>query len=51
MQAVGSILGNLKSMAQDMNAEIETQNKQLDRITAKVLKMPISLALDWKSSS
>ena len=36
MQAVGSILGNLKSMAQDMGSEIETQNKQIDRIGAKV---------------
>jgi len=36
MQAVGSILGNLKSMAQDMNQEIDKQNTQIDRIEAKV---------------
>ena len=36
MQAVGGILGNLKSMATDMGAEIEKQNSQLDRINDKV---------------
>ena len=36
MQAVGGILGNLKSMATDMGAEIEKQNTQLDRINDKV---------------
>jgi len=35
MQAVGGILGNLKSMATDMGAEIEKQNTQLDRINDK----------------
>ena len=35
MQAVGSILGNLKNMAQDMGDEISQQNKQTDRILAK----------------
>jgi synaptosomal-associated protein 25 len=35
MQAVGSILGNLKSMATDMGSEIEKQNKQLDTIGTK----------------
>ena len=35
MQAVGSILGNLKNMAQDMGDEINQQNKQTDRILAK----------------
>jgi len=35
MQAVGSILGNLKSMASDMGNEIEKQNKQLDTIHTK----------------
>lgn len=33
---VGSILGNLKSMALNMGDEIETQNKKIDRITEKV---------------
>jgi hypothetical protein len=37
MQAVGSVLSNLKNMAQDMGSEISKQNKQLDRITNKVL--------------
>lgn len=36
MQAVGNILGNLRNMAQDMGNEIEAQNQQIDRITAKV---------------
>merc|ERR1719510_214176 len=35
MQAVGGILGNLKSMATDMGAEMEKQNSQLDRINDK----------------
>merc|ERR1740129_1295511 len=35
MQAVGSILGNLKNMAQDMGDEIDRQNKNLDRINVK----------------
>ena len=39
MQAVGGILGNLKSMATDMGAEIEKQNSQLDRINDKVHKL------------
>jgi len=35
MQAVGSVLGNLKSMAADMGDEISRQNKQLERIDRK----------------
>ena len=35
MQAVGSILGNLKNMAQDMGDEIGKQNKDLERIERK----------------
>jgi len=35
MQAVGGILGNLKSMATDMGSEIEKQNQQLDQINDK----------------
>jgi len=35
MQAVGSVLGNLKNMAADMGDEIARQNKQLDRIDRK----------------
>ncbi len=36
MQEVGNVLGNLKHMAAEMNSEIDKQNKQVDRITAKV---------------
>ncbi|XP_006883038.1 PREDICTED: synaptosomal-associated protein 23 isoform X2 [Elephantulus edwardii] len=32
---VGSILGNLKSMALDMGNEIEAQNRQIEQITKK----------------
>lgn len=32
---VSNIVGNLKSMAMDMGNEIDTQNRQLDRINAK----------------
>jgi len=35
MQQVGSVLGNLKNMAQDMGQEIDRQNRQLDKIGAK----------------
>lgn len=34
---VGSIVGNLKSMALDMGNEILLQNDQIDRIQGKVL--------------
>ena len=36
MQQVGSGLGNLKNMAQDMGQEIDRQIRQLDKIGAKV---------------
>ncbi|KAM3595002.1 uncharacterized protein V6R79_016931 [Siganus canaliculatus] len=35
LQAVGSIIGNLKTMAVDMGTEIDKQNKQIDNITEK----------------
>lgn len=35
LDAVGSILGNLKTMAVDMGNEIDKQNTQIDNITAK----------------
>eukprot|EP00095_Tigriopus_kingsejongensis_P011120 maker-scaffold645_size120276-snap-gene-0.29 protein:Tk11120 transcript:maker-scaffold645_size120276-snap-gene-0.29-mRNA-1 annotation:"synaptosomal-associated protein 25" len=35
MQAVGSILGNLKSMAREMGSELEQQNNQLERLNTK----------------
>lgn len=34
---VGSIIGNLKSMALDMGNEIDTQNVQIERVQGKVL--------------
>nr|XP_033812116.1 synaptosomal-associated protein 25-like isoform X2 [Geotrypetes seraphini] len=34
---VGSILGNLKSMALDVGNEIDIQNKQVDKIVGKVI--------------
>lgn len=33
---VGSIVGNLKSMALDIGSELESQNDQIDRIRDKV---------------
>lgn len=36
LEAVGSIIGNLKTMAVDMGSEIDKQNRQIDSITAKV---------------
>ena len=39
MQAVGSVLGNLKNMAADMGGEIDRQNKQLDKIDVKVMSL------------
>ncbi|XP_070776287.1 synaptosomal-associated protein 23-like isoform X2 [Enoplosus armatus] len=35
LDAVGSIIGNLKTMAMDMGNEIDKQNKQIDGINAK----------------
>lgn len=35
LDAVGSIIGNLKTMAQDMGNEIDKQNKSIDNITEK----------------
>lgn len=36
LEAVGSIIGNLRTMAVDMGSEIDKQNKQIDGINAKV---------------
>ena len=36
MQQVGSMLGNLKDMASTMGEEIDRQNRQIDKIGAKV---------------
>lgn len=40
--AVNSMVGNLKSMAIDMNSEITAQNKQLDKINVQVLHISLS---------
>lgn len=37
MTQVSTMIGNLRNMAIDMGSEIENQNRQLDRINAKVL--------------
>ena len=37
MGQVGSMLGNLKDMASTMGEEIDRQNRQIDKIGAKVL--------------
>ena len=36
MGQVGSLLGNLKDMASTMGEEIDRQNRQIDKIGAKV---------------
>lgn len=37
LEQVGGIIGNLRHMALDMGQEIDTQNRQVDRIMEKVL--------------
>lgn len=36
LQAVSGIVGNLRHMAMDMSTEIDSQNRQVDRIVNKV---------------
>ena len=36
MQLVNTMIGNLRNMAMDMGSEVESQNKQTDRIIIKV---------------
>lgn len=36
LEQVGGIIGNLRHMALDMGNEIDTQNRQIDRIMEKV---------------
>ena len=38
MQQVGSSLGVLKNMAQDLGQTIDKQNTQVDKISAKVME-------------
>ncbi|CAL8284472.1 unnamed protein product [Lota lota] len=35
LEAVGSVINNLKTMAMDMGGELDKQNKQIDRLTDK----------------
>lgn len=37
LEQVGGIIGNLRHMALDMGQEIDTQNRQIDRIMDKVV--------------
>lgn len=37
LEQVGGIIGNLRHMALDMGQEIDTQNRQIERIMEKVL--------------
>ena len=37
IQQVGNIVGNLRHMAIDMQSEIDSQNRQIDRIETKVI--------------
>ena len=38
LAAVSGMVGNLRNMAIDMNSEITSQNKQLDRINVQVTR-------------
>lgn len=40
LEQVGGIIGNLRHMALDMGNEIDTQNRQIDRIMEKVRRRP-----------
>lgn len=44
LEQVGGIIGNLRHMALDMGQEIDTQNRQIERIMEKV---QIPLTLTW----
>lgn len=48
---VGSIVGNLKSMALDIGNELESQNNQLDRIHEEVPRSRHDFQLTWKELS
>jgi synaptosomal-associated protein 25 len=41
MTQVSTMIGNLRNMAIDMGSEIENQNRQLDRINAKVNRLTV----------
>lgn len=44
MSEVSGMLGNLRNMAIDMGSEIESQNRQLDKIGSKVMFLLITLS-------
>ena len=39
MLQVNTMIGNLRNMAMDMGSEVESQNKQTDRIIIKVSQL------------
>lgn len=45
LEQVGGIIGNLRHMALDMGNEIDTQNRQIDRIMEKVWLTRAAVAL------
>jgi hypothetical protein len=57
---VSGMIGNLRNMAVDMGNEIESQNRQIDRINQKVLyrlaaalaaRLTVALLYRWPSSN
>lgn len=51
LEQVGGIIGNLRHMALDMGNEIDTQNRQIDRIMDKVLSPIITITINTFSVS
>ena len=48
LEQVGGIIGNLRHMALDMGQEIDTQNRQIDRIMEKVLNQELCHGYMWE---
>lgn len=48
LEQVGGIIGNLRHMALDMGQEIDTQNRQIDRIMEKVLNQEPCHVYIWE---
>ncbi|KAJ7398884.1 Synaptosomal-associated protein 25 [Pitangus sulphuratus] len=46
LEQVSGIIGNLRHMALDMGNEIDTQNRQIDRIMEKVLDLVFAFQID-----
>ena len=51
MTQVSTMIGNLRNMAIDMGSEIENQNRQVDRINAKVYCLIIWQMNEWSSTN